>query len=183
MNVFGERQNPEKFIPGVLSAVMKETQVTIHSDVTRTIPGSRHYIHVRDVVDGLKFILSLPKEYKHEGEFSGASCPKFNLVGPEEIDNLQLAKMIANVVGKPLNYTMVDFHSSRPGHDLRYILNIVIVWSDLSWSGTPYLVNFSRGSAGSLLQSSVKGSSSSPSGCWTILGGWTWRWRRPVGRW
>ena len=119
MNVFGERQNPEKFIPGVLSAVMKGTQVTIHSDVTRTIPGSRHYIHVRDVVDGLKFILSLPKDYKHEGEYSGAKCPKFNLVGPEEIDNLQLAEMIANVVGKPLNYTMVDFHSSRPGHDLR----------------------------------------------------------------
>ena len=29
--------------------------------------------------------------------------------------------MIAAVVGKELNYTMVDFHSSRPGHDLRYI--------------------------------------------------------------
>ena len=119
MNVFGERPNLETFIPGVLSAVMKGTQVTIHSDVTRTIPGSRHYIHVRDVVDGLKFILSLPKDYKYEGEFSEAKCPKFNLVGPEEIDNLQLAEMIANVVGKPLNYTMVDFHSSRPGHDLR----------------------------------------------------------------
>ena len=29
---------------------------------------------------------------------------------------------IANVVGKPLNYEMVDFHSKRPGHDLRYSL-------------------------------------------------------------
>ena len=27
MNVFGERQNPEKFIPGVLSAVMNGQQV------------------------------------------------------------------------------------------------------------------------------------------------------------
>ena len=27
MNVFGERQNPEKFIPGVLSAVMNGEQV------------------------------------------------------------------------------------------------------------------------------------------------------------
>ena len=54
---------------------------------------------------------------------SGATCPKFNLVGPEEIDNLQLAKMIAAEVGKELNYTMVDFHSSRPGHDLRYAIS------------------------------------------------------------
>ena len=53
------------------------------------------------------------------GEAGGATCPKFNLVGPEEIDNLQLARMISSNLGKELNYTMVDFHSSRPGHDLR----------------------------------------------------------------
>ena len=61
------------------------------------------------------FILGLPKIYQHEGEFSGATCPKFNLAGPEEIDNLSLAKMIPETVNKPLIYTMVDFH-----HDLRY---------------------------------------------------------------
>ena len=26
-------------------------------------------------------------------------------------------------MGKKLNYKIVDFHSSRPGHDLRYALN------------------------------------------------------------
>ena len=49
-------------------------------------------------MEGLQFILSLPKDYKHEGEFSGATCPKFNLVGPEEIDNLELAQMIARYI-------------------------------------------------------------------------------------
>ena len=78
------------------------------------------------------FILSLPKDYKHEGEFSGATCPKFNLVGPEEIDNLSLANMIAKTVGKPLNYTMVDFHSSRPGHDLRYAIDGALL-EKLGW--------------------------------------------------
>ena len=34
-----------------------------------------------------------------------------------------LAQMIASYVGKPLNYEIVDFHSSRPGHDLRYALD------------------------------------------------------------
>ena len=30
---------------------------------------------------------------------------------------------IADCVGKPLHYELVDFHSSRPGHDLRYALS------------------------------------------------------------
>jgi dTDP-glucose 4,6-dehydratase len=39
------------------------------------------------------------------------------------MDNLELAEFIANVQGKELNYEMVDFHSARPGHDLRYALS------------------------------------------------------------
>ena len=38
-------------------------------------------------------------------------------------DNLELAQIIADAQGKELNYEMVDFHSSRPGHDLRYALD------------------------------------------------------------
>ena len=39
------------------------------------------------------------------------------------MDNLELAQYIADVQGKPLNYELIDFHSSRPGHDLRYALD------------------------------------------------------------
>ena len=35
------------------------------------------------------------------------------------MDNLALANMIAQAAGKELKYQLVDFHSSRPGHDLR----------------------------------------------------------------
>ena len=48
---------------------------------------------------------------------------KFNIVGSKEIDNLQLAQIIAKELNKRLRYKMVDFHSSRPGHDLRYALD------------------------------------------------------------
>ena len=54
---------------------------------------------------------------------TGAKCQKFNIVGKDEIDNLELAQFIADVQKKDLNYEMVDFHSSRPGHDLRYALD------------------------------------------------------------
>ena len=123
MNVFGERQHPEKFIPMVIQKARDGETVTVHSDPSKTVAGSRHYIHAKDVADGLMFILENLQDYKHTGDYGGAKCPKFNLVGPEEIDNLTLAKMIAGAVGKELQYEMTDFHSSRPGHDLRYALS------------------------------------------------------------
>jgi len=54
---------------------------------------------------------------------NGKVGEKYNIVGEKEVDNLELAQFIASVVGKPLNYEMVDFHSSRPGHDLRYAMS------------------------------------------------------------
>lgn len=122
MNVFGQRQHPEKFIPGTIQRVRDGELVTIHADSSRTKAGSRMYIHAQDVAEGLMFILNL-KNYQHQGDFGSAKCPKFNLVGTEEVDNLTLAKMIASAQGKDLQYEMVDFHTSRPGHDLRYALS------------------------------------------------------------
>ena len=34
-----------------------------------------------------------------------------------------MAQLIAKFVGKELDYEMVDFHTDRPGHDLRYGLD------------------------------------------------------------
>ena len=121
MNVFGERQHPEKFIPMCIKKIRDGESVTIHSDKTKKTPGSRHYIHAEDVAEAIYFILTNKIEY--EKDFGGAKCPKFNIVGSEELNNLELAQIIASCQGKELNYEMVDFHSSRPGHDLRYSLS------------------------------------------------------------
>ena len=121
MNVFGERQHPEKFIPMCIKRARDGESVTIHSDSTKTIPGSRHYIHAEDVADAVLFLLDYEGEF--EKTWGGAKCPKFNIVGSEELNNLDLATIIAEAQGKELKYEMVDFHSSRPGHDLRYALD------------------------------------------------------------
>ena len=124
MNVFGERQHPEKFIPSTIQKVRDGETVIIHADPTRTQAGTRMYIHAKDVAEGLMFILNtLPPGYKHSGDYGHAHCPKFNLVGTEEIDNLTLAQMIATAQNRELIYEMTDFHTSRPGHDLRYALD------------------------------------------------------------
>jgi len=118
MNVFGERQHPEKYIPMCIKKIRDGDTITIHSDASKTIPGSRHYIHAVDVADAILFILN--KLPNGRDEFR---IPKYNIVGKQEINNLQLAQIIADAQDKELKYIMSDFNSSRPGHDLRYSLS------------------------------------------------------------
>lgn len=112
MNIFGERQHSEKFIPKVVKKVLSGEKILIHSDATKKIPGSRYWIHARNVAAAIMFLLE-----------SSSTQDKYNIVGEKEVNNLDIAQFVAKIVGKPLNYELVDFHSSRPGHDLRYALD------------------------------------------------------------
>jgi len=112
MNCFGERQHPEKFIPMVIKKVLAGQKVTIHSDPSGTKAGSRFYIHCRNVAAAYLFLID---------RVEPGDC--YHIVGEREVDNLSMAKFIADRVGKTLDYELVDFHSSRPGHDLRYALD------------------------------------------------------------
>lgn len=112
MNVFGERQHPEKYIPSTIRRTRDGQIVLIHADPTRTQAGSRFYIHARNVAAAMSFLFE-----------RGTIGEKYNIVGEREVDNLEMAQFIAAAVGRPLNYKLIDFHSSRPGHDLRYGLD------------------------------------------------------------
>ena len=122
MNVFGERQNPEKYIPMVIKRVRDNETVTVHANKEKNVAGSRHYIHAEDVAEALLFLYKYDISQIKPDE-TGAKCQKFNIVGKDEIDNLKLAQFIASTQNKKLEYEMVDFHSQRPGHDLRYALD------------------------------------------------------------
>ena len=112
MNVFGERQHPEKFIPLCIKNSYTGGKITIHANKALTKAGSRYYIHAKNVCNAVDFLLK-----------NGNPGEKYNIVGEKEVDNLTLAKLISSFVGKEINYEMVDFHGSRPGHDLRYALD------------------------------------------------------------
>jgi dTDP-glucose 4,6-dehydratase len=114
MNIMGERQHPEKFIPLVINKVLKEERLYIHAHPDLIRAGARSYIHARNVADAVLFLLRQEK---------ASDFDEYNITGEREIDNLSLAKMIAEIIGKPLDYEMVSWQSSRPGHDLRYGLD------------------------------------------------------------
>lgn len=119
MNVTGSSQDWEKFIPLCVKKIMNGEKITIHGTPDGK-PGSRYYIHATQVADALKHIL----ENIDIASYPDAERPhRFNVVGEEEIDNLTLAQRIAGYLDKPLDYEIVDFHSSRPGHDTRYALD------------------------------------------------------------
>lgn len=113
MNAFGERQHPEKFVPIVIRKVLAGEKIYIHANPTKTQPGSRFWIHARNVADA---VLTLCRY--------GQIRDKYNIVG-NEVDNLSLVGLIAESIHKDylFHYELVDFHSSRPGHDLRYALD------------------------------------------------------------
>ena len=121
MNVFGQRQHPEKYVPMCIRHIRDGEFVHVHADKNGR-PGSRFYVHVSDVSDALMHILNL-SEQNFKVDYGGAKCPKFNIVGNKEIDNLELAQIIADVLDKTLKYELVEYNKSRPGHDLRYALS------------------------------------------------------------
>lgn len=112
MNVFGERQHGEKFIPLCIKKILKGEKLYIHSDRACKVPGSRMWIHARNVASAIMFLIQ-----------DSEVRDKYNIVGEREVNNLEMAQFIADVLGKQLKYELIDFHSSRPGHDLRYALD------------------------------------------------------------
>lgn len=118
MNLIGEMQHPEKFIPMIMRRVISGEKVSIHGSNTGDI-GSRFYLHARNQADALLFLLGT--DFPTYGAFDKPA--KYHIVGEQEIDNLELAKFIADYMKRELSYEIVDFHTSRPGHDLRYALD------------------------------------------------------------
>lgn len=125
MNVFGERQLPEKFIGIAMRKILAGDTVTIHGDEeTVTHSGLRHWVHAADVADATVFIMDLPhKGFPLAKDLGGATCPKFNIVGQQEISNLVVAQKVAAILRKELKYAMVGYDTQRPGHDFRYALS------------------------------------------------------------
>ena len=125
MNNFGERQSFDKFIPMVIRKVLRGVPVDIHC-VGNAI-GSRFYLHARNHADACLHILErvLPAAYNAPGReppFDDRPT-RLNVVGDVEVNNLELAQLIAKLLGRPLIHRLVDAHTSRPGHDLRYALD------------------------------------------------------------
>ena len=98
----------------VIKKVRDGDLVTVHANSKKTVAGSRHYIHAEDVADALLFLYNYDIS-SMSADITGAKCQKFNIVGKDEIDNLELAEFIAKTQKKGLNYEMVDLRYALDG--------------------------------------------------------------------
>lgn len=120
MNNFGEMQQSSKFPAMVQKLIESDQEVLIHGKEGEI--GTRYYLHSRNHADALLYILTnLPPHLHQDGEIDRPD--RYNVVGDVQLDNLELAQLIARLMGKQLKYRLEDFHATRPGHDRHYGLN------------------------------------------------------------
>jgi len=129
MNIIGERQDVEKFVPLIIRSLQQSTPVPIHAleENGKWKSGSRFYLHARNQADALRFLIThfiaLPVRYT-----DGLEKPeRFNVRGELEINNEDMVTLVAKFLGitgtKDKIVQFINVEGTRPGHDLRYALD------------------------------------------------------------
>jgi dTDP-glucose 4,6-dehydratase len=133
MNIIGEKQDGEKYLPKIVKSLIEGTTLTVHAK--DGVAGSRFYLHARNAADAIQYILENVKPQM----FPDFNEPdRFNIVSDNELDNLEFARMVAGIMGKELKYKFIDVHTVRPGHDPKYGLD----GAKLKGIGYDYPVSF-----------------------------------------
>ncbi len=126
MNIIGERQDPEKFLPKIIQKIARGESMPIYGDSLETI-GTRKYIYAKSFADALLFLTKrAPTRYLDlvkSGTTGDTRPDRYNICGDQEVSNLELAQMVADVMDKELAYHLVPSESARPGYDRRYALD------------------------------------------------------------
>lgn len=116
MNIFGENQTPEKLIPKAIRLAKEREPMPVFAELGEDGQlkgvGSRHWLYIDNVSDGLIFITN-----------NGVPGERYNLVGTDELTNEDVVKTINKALGTEPLIKYVDFHKTRPGHDRRYALD------------------------------------------------------------
>lgn len=110
MNNIGEMQHPEKFVPKIIRSIYTQQVIPVHGSPDE--PGSRKYLYAGEHAAAIDFLMS-----------AGRRGERYNVVGAEEISNLDMVRRVEKITGREAKIRFVDFHSTRPGHDKRYSLD------------------------------------------------------------
>ncbi len=105
-NNFGPYQYPEKFIPVVISNALNNQSIPVYG----TGNNVRDWIYVEDNCRAVDLV-------RNKGQIGEI----YNIPGHEEVQNIDLAKTILQVLGK--DASLIKFVEDRKGHDLRYSMD------------------------------------------------------------
>ncbi len=122
-NVYGQRQNNEKFIPNTIKKILDGEKVVVHTD-ENNVPGSRYYIHNEDLSESIVYLVTNHEVVRTKTiKFHGKEPAKINITGESLISNLEVVEMISIHLETDFTYTLENNDTQRPGHDIKYGLN------------------------------------------------------------
>jgi dTDP-glucose 4,6-dehydratase len=124
-NNYGPKQHPEKFIPTVILNALHDRPVPIYGDGLYV----RDWIHVLDHCRAIDLIM-------HHGEPDEV----YNIGADNEWANIDLAKQILKILGKP--ESLLTSVKDRPGHDRRYAIDSAKLRRELGWKPS---ITFDKG--------------------------------------
>ncbi len=106
-NNYGTHQYPEKLIPTFVKKLIQGKKVPIYGNGKNI----REWLEVRDHCNAIQLILK-----------QGQTGEVYNIGSGEEINNLEITKMICETLGKNFEDN-IEYVTDRLGHDRRYALN------------------------------------------------------------
>jgi dTDP-glucose 4,6-dehydratase len=115
-NNYGPRQHPEKLIPLCILNALAGDPLPVYGDGMQV----RNWLYVEDCCAAVDVVLE-----------RGESGEVYNVGGPDELPNLEVAKRILALTGR--DESLIEFVTDRPGHDRRYSLSAARL-EQLGWS-------------------------------------------------
>jgi dTDP-glucose 4,6-dehydratase len=119
-NNYGTHHFPEKLIPLFITNLIEGKKLPIYG----TGQNIRDWLHVDDHCRGIYKVL-----------MKGQSGEIYNIGGGRELSNLEITKIILNLMNK--DESSIEFISDRKGHDFRYSINSDKITRELGY--TPHI--------------------------------------------
>jgi dTDP-glucose 4,6-dehydratase len=123
-NNYGPRQFPEKLIPLVIRNALAGERLPVYGDGR----NRRDWLYVDDHCEALRLVLE-----------KGAPGETYNIGGESERGNLEVVQAICAALDRARprkggRYAeLIEFVTDRPGHDLRYAMDIAKIRRELGW--------------------------------------------------
>lgn len=106
-NNYGPYQHPEKLIPKTIIYALSNKPIPVYG----TGENVRDWLYVEDNCEAIDLVL-------HKGK----NGEVYNIAAKQELRNIDVVKAILKITKKP--ESLIRFVKDRPGHDLRYSLDI-----------------------------------------------------------
>ncbi len=124
-NNYGPYQFPEKLIPLMISNAIERKPLPIYGKGENI----RDWIYVEDHCRAIEMVIR-----------SGKLGETYNIGGNNEQKNIDVVRMICDIIDKKLGlsgtnstHNLITFVADRPGHDLRYAIDITKIKRQLGW--------------------------------------------------